>query len=313
MLHRCCSRQPDLELASKAPDYVGVPLAAASLEDVILSKVEWEKLGASRWFTGPLGHGYGLMAIAQRGLWSGATMVVVPRFELAPYLDLVERQRAFVVLEGEATAADLTSHVAERVAPYKKVRRVDFIDATPRSASGKILRRLLSDRPTTTWLQRAGEHVRRCAAEIGRRRRTADGAGCVLPEGRQGSRMASASISTSHSASMKRGTCITVHAGRTLPNTSPCTAATAGQSSMRVRKTRVRTTSASEAPASARAAPMMSRQRRAWPAGSPGAAVPPSTAIGAVPATVTNGPTRTAREKPITGSSGLPEEMCRRD
>jgi acyl-coenzyme A synthetase/AMP-(fatty) acid ligase len=33
--------------------------------------------------------------------------------------------------------------VAERVAPYKKVRSVEFIDAIPKSPSGKILRRLL--------------------------------------------------------------------------------------------------------------------------------------------------------------------------
>ena len=31
--------------------------------------------------------------------------------------------------------------VAEHVAPYKKVRQVEFIDAIPKSASGKILRK----------------------------------------------------------------------------------------------------------------------------------------------------------------------------
>ena len=36
--------------------------------------------------------------------------------------------------------------VAERVAPYKKVRVVEFIDAIPKSASGKILRRELRAR-----------------------------------------------------------------------------------------------------------------------------------------------------------------------
>jgi acyl-coenzyme A synthetase/AMP-(fatty) acid ligase len=41
------------------------------------------------------------------------------------------------------TPDELMAHVAARVAPYKKVRRVDFIDAIPKSASGKILRRLL--------------------------------------------------------------------------------------------------------------------------------------------------------------------------
>ena len=51
-----------------------------------------------------------------------------------------------VVLKGSATADELMSYVAERVAPYKKVRRLEFIDAIPKAASGKILRRLLKDR-----------------------------------------------------------------------------------------------------------------------------------------------------------------------
>jgi acyl-CoA synthetase (AMP-forming)/AMP-acid ligase II len=59
-----------------------------------------------------------------------------------------EFPRAFVVLKGVATADELMTYVAARVAPYKKVRRVDFIDAIPKSASGKILRRLLKDRAT---------------------------------------------------------------------------------------------------------------------------------------------------------------------
>ena len=56
-----------------------------------------------------------------------------------------EVPRAFVVLEGTTTAEELMAYVAERVASYKKVRRVDFIDAIPKSPSGKILRRLLRD------------------------------------------------------------------------------------------------------------------------------------------------------------------------
>jgi acyl-coenzyme A synthetase/AMP-(fatty) acid ligase len=38
--------------------------------------------------------------------------------------------------------------VAARVAPHKRIREVEFIDKIPRSASGKILRRMLvqSDR-----------------------------------------------------------------------------------------------------------------------------------------------------------------------
>jgi acyl-CoA synthetase (AMP-forming)/AMP-acid ligase II len=56
-----------------------------------------------------------------------------------------EIPRAFVVLKAPATAEELMAYVASRVAPYKKVRRVDFIDAIPKSPSGKILRRLLRE------------------------------------------------------------------------------------------------------------------------------------------------------------------------
>jgi acyl-CoA synthetase (AMP-forming)/AMP-acid ligase II len=62
--------------------------------------------------------------------------------------DAGEIPRAFVVLKATATADELMGYVAERVAPYKKVRRLDFVDAIPKSASGKILRRLLKDRAT---------------------------------------------------------------------------------------------------------------------------------------------------------------------
>ena len=40
--------------------------------------------------------------------------------------------------------------VAERVAPYKKVRAVEFVDAIPKSASGKILRKDLRARDAAT-------------------------------------------------------------------------------------------------------------------------------------------------------------------
>ena len=58
-----------------------------------------------------------------------------------------EVPRAFVVLRGPASAEELMAYVAARVAPYKKVRRVDFIDAIPKSPSGKILRRVLRSSP----------------------------------------------------------------------------------------------------------------------------------------------------------------------
>jgi acyl-CoA synthetase (AMP-forming)/AMP-acid ligase II len=60
-----------------------------------------------------------------------------------------EIPKAYVVRQAAAedlTEDDVLAYVAERVAPYKKVRRVEFIGGVPRAASGKILRRDLRDR-----------------------------------------------------------------------------------------------------------------------------------------------------------------------
>jgi acyl-CoA synthetase (AMP-forming)/AMP-acid ligase II len=56
-----------------------------------------------------------------------------------------EVPKAFVVLRGPAAPADLIAYVAERVAPYKKIRAVQVVDAIPKSPSGKILRRVLKE------------------------------------------------------------------------------------------------------------------------------------------------------------------------
>ena len=60
-----------------------------------------------------------------------------------------EVPKAFVVLRAPATAAELMDWLGERVAPYKRVRRLEFIEAIPKSPSGKILRRLLVERDRT--------------------------------------------------------------------------------------------------------------------------------------------------------------------
>jgi acyl-CoA synthetase (AMP-forming)/AMP-acid ligase II len=57
-----------------------------------------------------------------------------------------EVPKAFVVLSEEATADELMAFVATRVAPYKKIRRLEFVDTIPKSAAGKILRRVLVER-----------------------------------------------------------------------------------------------------------------------------------------------------------------------
>ncbi|MBQ9918534.1 MAG: 4-coumarate--CoA ligase family protein, partial [Microbacterium sp.] len=62
--------------------------------------------------------------------------------------DKQEIPKAFVVVApgAELTPEDVMAFVAAEVAPHKKVRRVEFIDAIPKSASGKILRKDLRAR-----------------------------------------------------------------------------------------------------------------------------------------------------------------------
>ncbi len=55
-----------------------------------------------------------------------------------------EIPKAFVVRSGDVDAAELIGWIAERVAPQKKIRKVEFVDRIPKSPSGKILRRLLA-------------------------------------------------------------------------------------------------------------------------------------------------------------------------
>ncbi|MEL6344078.1 MAG: 4-coumarate--CoA ligase family protein, partial [Myxococcota bacterium] len=59
-----------------------------------------------------------------------------------------ELPKAFIVKAPgqDPSAADLQSFVAEHVSTYKRIRMVEFIDAIPKSASGKILRRVLRTR-----------------------------------------------------------------------------------------------------------------------------------------------------------------------
>ncbi len=57
-----------------------------------------------------------------------------------------EVPKAFIVLKAAAAAEEIKEFVAARVAPYKKVREVEFIEQIPKSPSGKILRRVLVQR-----------------------------------------------------------------------------------------------------------------------------------------------------------------------
>lgn len=62
-----------------------------------------------------------------------------------------EIPKAYVVLKDPNNQKKLTEEmvmafVAENVAPFKKIRQVEFIDSIPKSLSGKILRRQLQER-----------------------------------------------------------------------------------------------------------------------------------------------------------------------
>ncbi|MGW1184876.1 acyl-CoA synthetase [Streptomyces drozdowiczii] len=58
----------------------------------------------------------------------------------------IEAVTAVVVLKGEAGEEELIAHARERLAHFKAPKRVVFVDALPRNASGKILKRELRDR-----------------------------------------------------------------------------------------------------------------------------------------------------------------------
>lgn len=54
-----------------------------------------------------------------------------------------EIPKACVVRAGDVSGEEIMRYVAERVAPQKKIRAVEFLEEIPKSASGKILRRFL--------------------------------------------------------------------------------------------------------------------------------------------------------------------------
>lgn len=92
--------------------YNGYPIAPAELEAVLLSHP----------------------AIADAA--------VIP----SPHPSTGEVPKGFVVLKSVATTGEIMEFVAGLVAPYKRIRRLEIVDQIPKSASGKILRRLLVQR-----------------------------------------------------------------------------------------------------------------------------------------------------------------------
>jgi acyl-CoA synthetase (AMP-forming)/AMP-acid ligase II len=57
-----------------------------------------------------------------------------------------EVPKAFVVLNDQVPPEAIIAFVEERVAPHKRIRLVEVVDQIPKSASGKILRRVLVER-----------------------------------------------------------------------------------------------------------------------------------------------------------------------
>lgn len=68
-----------------------------------------------------------------------ADAAVIP----SPDEEAGEVPKAFVVLKSDASEEEIMDFVKERVAPFKKIRKVEFIEQIPKSPSGKILRRIL--------------------------------------------------------------------------------------------------------------------------------------------------------------------------
>jgi acyl-CoA synthetase (AMP-forming)/AMP-acid ligase II len=56
-----------------------------------------------------------------------------------------EVPKAFIVLKEPIGPDQVMEYVASRVAPHKKIRRVEFVDQIPKSPTGKILRRVLRE------------------------------------------------------------------------------------------------------------------------------------------------------------------------
>jgi 2-aminobenzoate-CoA ligase len=54
--------------------------------------------------------------------------------------------KAFVVAAAETSAKELQDHVKARIAPYKYPRQVEFLDALPRTPTGKVQRTVLRER-----------------------------------------------------------------------------------------------------------------------------------------------------------------------
>jgi len=81
----------------------------------------------------PFFHIYGLTVLMHAGLWRGATLVVMPRFDLAQYLDLIERYRATFLHVVPPVVLALAKHPLVEGRDFSSVRRM-FSGAAPLGA-----------------------------------------------------------------------------------------------------------------------------------------------------------------------------------
>ena len=91
-----------------------------------------------------------------------------------PHATKGEAPKAAIVLTapGAATADDLRAYVAEKLAGYKHVEDVVFVDAIPRTASGKVLRRSLKETDATLGVRRERPGDRHLSSSVGERGRS---------------------------------------------------------------------------------------------------------------------------------------------
>ncbi len=81
-----------------------------------------------------------------------------------PDTEAGEIPKAYVVKKPNAPsdfgAEDVMAYVAEHVAPYKKIRMVEFVDHIPKTTSGKILRRELREREKKMLLEYQAKNLK---------------------------------------------------------------------------------------------------------------------------------------------------------
>jgi 4-coumarate--CoA ligase len=68
-------------------------------------------------------------------------------------LEAGEIPKAFVVLKKDKKISEIEiiQWVKDRISPHKQIEEVEFVEKIPKSASGKILRRILRDKETNKY------------------------------------------------------------------------------------------------------------------------------------------------------------------